>query len=100
MANPLYKAILSGSAGLQNGPSNLSGPDAARRSGPQISPQDALRQLQQNPAGMIKQAGFNVPDEYTHDPQSAAMYLIQTGQVGGPIMRRIQPMLNMLMGRK
>ena len=62
--------------------------------------QDALRQLQSNTAGMIKQAGFNVPEEYTHDPRSAAMYMIQSGQVGGPMMRRIQPMLNMLMGRR
>ena len=61
--------------------------------------QDAMRQLQANPAQMIKQAGYNVPDEIANNPQAAVMHMIQSGQIGGPMMRRIQPMLNMLMGR-
>lgn len=104
MANPLYKAISGGSDGQENGAVNPTPSPSQTPSTPsnatQMTMQDALRQLQSNTAGMIKQAGYNVPEEYTHDPRSAAMYMIQSGQVGGPMMRRIQPMLNMLMGRR
>lgn len=65
----------------------------------QVTFQDAMRQLQSNPAQMIRNAGYNVPDEIAGDPRAAAMHLIQSGQVGGPLMQRIQPMLNRLMGR-
>lgn len=60
----------------------------------------AMRELQQNTAEMIKKAGFNVPQEYANNPQSASMYIIQSGQVGGPIMQRISPLLNRLLGRR
>lgn len=62
--------------------------------------QDAMAQLQANPAQMIRQRGFSVPDEIAGNPQATVMHLIQSGQVGGPVMQRIQPMLNMLMGRR
>lgn len=104
MANPLFDAISGRSEAGRNDPSNhtptTSQPPVTASNAPQMTMQDALRQLQSNTAGMIKQAGFNVPEEYTHDPRSAAMYMIQSGQVGGPLMKRIQPMLNMLMGRR
>lgn len=48
----------------------------------------------------MKQAGFNVPDEIANNPQASVMHLIQSGQVGGPMMQRIQPMLSRLMGKK
>lgn len=87
MANPLYSQMMGGQAPIQQQP-------------PQINVQDAMGQLQANPAAMIRQAGYNVPDEAAGNPQAAVMHLIQTGQVGGPMMRMIQPMLNRLMGRK
>ena len=59
----------------------------------QFSMEQAMRELRQNPAEMIKKAGFNVPQEYANNPQSAVMYLIQTGQVRGS-------MLNHLMGSR
>ena len=62
--------------------------------------QDAMRQLQANPAQMIKQAGYNVPDEIANNPQAAVMHLIQSGQIGGPMMQRIGPMINRMMGRR
>ena len=62
--------------------------------------QDAMKQLQANPAQIIRQAGYNVPEQYTKDPQSAAMYLLQSGQVGGPMMRMIAPMLSRLTGKR
>jgi len=105
MPNPLFNAIFCGSGGAQNEATNSS---PSRTEEQSIAPnqpkmtnmQDAMTQLKQDPAGMIKQAGYNVPDEYVNNPQAAAMYLIQSGQVAGPLMKRIQPMLNMLMGRR
>lgn len=58
-----------------------------------------MGQLQADPGGMLKQAGYSVPDEMTGDPQAMAMHLLRTGQIGGPAMQRIQPMLRMLTGR-
>lgn len=102
MANPLFNAISGRSAHAQPDGANHT-PDQSQQpvmqqSAPQMSFQDAMRQLQQNPAQMIKQAGYNVPDEYASNPQQAVMHLIQSGQVGGPMMRMVQPMLNRLMG--
>jgi len=105
MPNPLFNAIFSGSGGVQNEATNSS---PSRTEEQSIAPnqpkmtnmQDAMTQLKHDPAGMIKQAGYNVPEEYVNNPQTAAMYIIQSGQVAGPLMKRIQPMLNMLMGRR
>lgn len=85
MANPLYSQVMGGG---QQGRA------------PQITMQEAMGQLQADPAAMIRQAGYNVPNEAAGNPQTAVMHLIQTGQVGGPMMRMIQPMINRLMGRK
>lgn len=104
MANPLFDAISGRSAPERNDPSHHTPatPNApvTPSNVPQMTMQDAMRQLQANPAQMIKQAGYNVPDEIANNPQAAVMHMIQSGQIGGPMMRRIQPMLNMLMGRR
>lgn len=95
MANPLFNMLMGGNQAM---PSAVGNPQQINPS--QMSFQDALQSLQANPAQMIRQAGYNVPDEIANNPQAAAMHLIQSGQVGGPVMQRIQPMLNMLMGRR
>lgn len=105
MANPLFDAVSGRSAAVRPDRADNPMPTQNNAVMPPNAPQmtnmqDAMRQLQANPAQMIKQAGYNVPDEYANDPQQAVMHLIQSGQVGGPMMRRIQPMLNMLMGRR
>lgn len=76
MANPLYQAI--------SGGSNMG---------------DAMQQLRANPMQMLKNAGYQVPDEIAGDPRAVVMHLIQSGQVGGAVMQRIQPFLNGMMGR-
>ena len=91
MANPLYNQIVGG-----NRPPEQPAPNNA----PQISMQDAMNQLRSNTAQMIKQAGYSVPDEIANNPQASVMHIVQTGQVRGPMLQRIQPMLNMLMGRR
>ena len=100
MANPLFNAIMGGSGALQKNPGNTSPEQQNGPTAPQMTMQDAMKQLQANPAQMIKQAGFNVPEEYANNPQQAVMHMIQSGQVGGPMMQRIRPMLNMMMGRR
>ena len=97
MANPLFNALR---GGMRPGTSSTAQPNAptAPQNAPQITMQDAMRQLRSDTAGTIRQAGYDIPDEYAGDARSAAMYLIQSGQVKGPMMQRIQPMLNMLMG--
>ena len=97
MANPLFNRIFGG--GQPQMPVSPSGqPDAGGtgQNAPRITMEDALRQLRSDPAGMIKQAGFNVPEEYANDPRATVMHLIQSGQVGGQMMRMIAPMLNRL----
>ena len=58
--------------------------------------QDALRQLRSNPAQLIRQAGYSVPDNIANNPQAAVMHILQSGQVRSPVMG----MLNRLMGRR
>lgn len=102
MANPLFNAIMGGSGAGENQPKQdcQQQPGNARNGpqAPQMNFQDAMHELQQHPAQLMKQAGFNVPDEIANNPQASVMHLIQSGQVGGPMMRMLQPMLNRLMG--
>ena len=44
--------------------------------------QNALMQIKQNPAAMLKQSGFNLPDGVDfRNPQNILNYLLQSGQV-------------------
>ena len=61
--------------------------------------QGQLQQLKQNPAAMLKQAGLNVPDNLAGNPQAMVMHLIQSGQVGGPALQRVMPMIQKLGGK-
>lgn len=69
------------------------GPDARMNGQPPVDFGTAMGQLKSNPAGLLKQAGYSVPGNVGNDPQKMVMHLIQSGQVGGPMMRMIQPML-------
>lgn len=94
MANPLYDAL---NGGRQATPPRQQPEQAAQ---PRYTMQQAMSELRANPAGMIRQAGFDVPEEAMNDPRAAAMHIIQTGQAKGPVLQRVQPLLNMLMGRR
>lgn len=67
-----------------------------KRNGDQsgISFREALRQVNENPEECFRAAGFQVPKEIMNDQQKTVMHLIRTGQVGGPMMRMIAPILN------
>lgn len=86
--NPLY--------GMMNGQPEKgmeAGLNARMNGQPPVDMNTAMEQLKANPAGMLKQAGYSVPGNVGNDPQKMVMHLIQSGQVGGPMMRMIQPML-------
>ena len=61
--------------------------------------EEMLRQIQSDPLGAAKRAGFNVPDEISGDPKAMVMHLINSGQVGGPMLQRIMPMIRQLTGK-
>ena len=61
--------------------------------------QEALSKLQNNPQEFFKQAGVNVPEEIMNNPQAMVMHLINTKQVGGPMLQRIMPMIKQMTGK-
>jgi len=70
-----------------------------RLNGGQMSMQDQLRELQSNPGAMAQKAGYNIPQNLYGNPQAMVQHLIQTGQVGGPTLQKIMPMMQKLMGK-
>ena len=58
-----------------------------------------LQQLQQDPIGAAKRAGFNIPENIAGNPQAMVQHLIQTGQVSNPMMQKIMPMIQRLTGK-
>lgn len=63
--------------------------------GGQQNPQQILQQLQQDPAGMLKQKGLTIPQGMTN-PQQIVNHLISSGQIPNA---RLQQVLQM-MGRR
>lgn len=45
-----------------------------------MNPMQMLSQLKSNPFGMLRKAGFNVPENIT-DPQAIIQHLMNSGQV-------------------
>jgi len=62
-------------------------------------PQMNLQQIQQDPVGMGRQAGYNIPQNLAGNPQAMVQHLIQSGQVGGPALQRIMPMIRQMTGK-
>lgn len=65
----------------------------------QQTQQNQLQQLKNDPVGMGKQRGYQIPDNLAGNPQAMVMHLIQSGQVGGPAMQRIIPMIRQMTGK-
>lgn len=61
--------------------------------------QEQLRQLQSNPQQFVQQAGWNIPQEMMNDPKQMVMHLINSGQVGGPALQRVMPMIRQMTGK-
>lgn len=76
--------------------------DMGRNNAPQqqnLTREEAMRQLQANPAAVLRHAGMNVPGDM-RDPQQIVGYLLRTGQLGGARNRQIMQLLTGGMGRR
>lgn len=60
---------------------------------------ETLQALKDDPRGMAEKKGWQIPDDMLGDPQAMVMHLIQTGQVGGPILQRVMPMIQRMTGK-
>lgn len=60
---------------------------------------EMLQKLQNNPKEFIDRAGVSIPEEMMNDPRAMVQHLIMTGQVGGPALQRIMPMIQKMSGR-
>jgi len=56
-------------------------------------PQMNMQQLQNDPIGAAKQAGYQIPDSLRNDPRGMVMHLMQTGQLSSPVMQKIMPLM-------
>lgn len=56
-----------------------------------MNPMALLAQLQQNPIGVLRQRGFNVPDNITN-PQAIIQHLMNSGQVSQQQLSQAQMM--------
>ena len=59
----------------------------------QLNPMQMLQQLRSNPMGMLKQAGYSIPDGMSN-PQQMVNYLIQSGQVPQSRYQQVMQALN------
>jgi len=97
MANPLFNRLFGGvQPRMPVSPSGQPGAGGTGQNAPKMTMEDALREVNEHPAELIKQAGLNVPQECIGNNQATVMHLIRSGQVGGPMMRMIAPILNRL----
>ena len=58
--------------------------------------QSQLQQLQRDPLGMARQAGYQIPDNLAGNPQAMVQHLIHTGQVSSPLLQKIMPLMQRL----
>lgn len=72
MANPFFNALGGGTMGNMN-------------------PMQMLTQLKANPLGMLRQAGFNVPDNISN-PQAIIQHLMNSGQISQQQLTNAQMM--------
>ena len=97
MPNPLFNGLFGG-VQSETGRNPYAAAETAQNAGkvPQMTIQDALREVNDHPAELFRQAGFNVPRECIGNNQATVMHLLRSGQVGGPVMRMIAPILGRL----
>jgi len=63
-------------------------------------PQMNMQDIQRDPIGMAKQAGYNIPQNLAGNPQAMVQHLIQSGQVGGPKLQQAMQMIQRMGGLK
>ena len=62
-------------------------------------PQITMQDVKNDPVGVGRGKGYNIPDSVGRDPEAIAMHLIQTGQVGGPLLQKVMPMIQRMTGK-
>lgn len=88
MGNPLYESMHGGNnAPIQNPVQS-----------PPMSMQEAMNKLQSNSASIMRQIGFNIPDDVQNNPQSVASYLVRSGQITSPFLQQIRSTIGRIMG--
>lgn len=70
-----------------------------QKQGQQITAQQALAQLRNDPAGVLGKVGLNVPAGMT-DAQQIVQHLMQTGQLSQNRFAQAMQMMGQLMGRR
>ena len=59
--------------------------------GGNMNPMQMLAQLRSNPLGMLRQAGFNIPDNI-NNPQAIIQHLMNSGQLSQNQVNQAQQM--------
>ena len=54
---------------------------------------EQLNQIRNDPIGIAKQNGYNIPDNLANDPQAMVNHLLQTGQITNQKMQWIMQMV-------
>lgn len=65
---------------------------------PRMNPFQAVQQLRQNPAQMLRQAGLNIPANM-NDPNAIIQHLMNSGQVSQQSFERARQMAAQFKGR-
>ena len=64
-----------------------------------MNQEQMLEQLKSNPIEMGKEKGYNIPENLAGDPRAMVQHLINSGQVGGPLLQKVMPMTQRMMGK-
>lgn len=62
-------------------------------------PQMTVQDIQKDPIGMAQKVGYQIPQNLAGNPQAMVQHLIQTGQVGGPALQRVMPLIRQMTGK-
>ena len=60
---------------------------------------EQMQKVRNDPIGMAKQKGYEIPPELSGDPEAMVMHLINSGQVSNPVLQKIMPMIQRMQGR-
>ena len=61
-----------------------------------VNGQMTIQQIQNDPIGIAKQRGYDIPPNLSGNPQAMVQHLIQTGQVTNPMLQKILPLMQRL----
>ena len=55
--------------------------------------QMTMQDIQRDPVGMGRKAGYQIPENIGNNPQAIFQHLMQTGQISNPVMQRLMPLM-------